>query len=210
MWGVQIAARLARDLAPTGNGTRIALICVVRAPSPTTVKRARPEAVTAVELVWTVPPPVSPLPRPRGGVIATPLAPAPLPTMHDLAEVARAISSESSFTAAARRLEIETKRMTRSTEALCVAFDWARRAAWSAQGPIANHAVVDLVAQVAGSGRWSMFGNALVVPIGQAPARAVIALRRTGTYQLAEAGLISALAGGIAPAIERLLASERP
>lgn len=170
--------------------------------------RARPEAVTAVELVWTVPPPVLPLPRP--GVIATPLSPAPLPSMHDLAEVSRAIAAEATFAGAARRLELEARRITRSTEALCVAFDWARRAAWSAQGPIGNEAVVDLVAQVAGSGRWSMIGNALVVPIGQAPARAVIALRRTGTYQLAEAGFMSALAGGIAPAIERLLANERP
>jgi hypothetical protein len=198
------------DLAAVGDGTRIALFSHVRALSPTTVKRARPEAVTAVELVWTVPPPVSPLPRPRAGVMATPLGLAPLPTMHDLAEVSRAIAAEQTFTAAARRLELEARRMTRSTEALCVAFDWARRVAWSAQGPIGNQAVVDLVAQVAGSGRWSMIGNALVVPIGGAPARAVIALRRIGTYQLAEAGLVSALAGGIAPAIERLLANERP
>ena len=174
------------------------------------MKRARPEAVTSVELVWNVPPPVLPLPRARAGVLATPVAPTPLPSMHDLAAVSRAIAAEETFAAAARRLEIEARRMTRSTEALCVAFDWARRAAWSTQGPICNQAVVDLVAQVAGSGRWSMIGNALVVPVGQAPARAVIALRRIGTYQLAEAGLVSALAGGVAPAIERLLANERP
>jgi len=197
-----------RDLARVGDGTRIALVPVVRALSSTTVKRARPEAVTAVELVWTVPPPVLPLPRPRAGVMATPFH--PLPSMHDLAAVSRAISAEATFVSAARRLELEARRMTHSTEAMCVAFDWARRTAWSAQGPIANQAVVELVAQVAGSGRWSMIGNALVVPIGQAPARAVIALRRSGTYQLAEAGLVSALAGGVAPAIERLLANERP
>jgi hypothetical protein len=199
-----------RDLVDEGDGTRIALYRHVRAPSPTSVKRARPEAVTAVELVWTMPPPVLPLPRPRAGVIATPLTPAVLPSMHDLAQVSRAIAAEDTFTSAARRLELEARRMTRSTEAMCVAFDWARRTAWSAQGPVANQAVVDLVAQVAGSGRWSMLGNALVVPIGLAPARAVLALRRIGTFQLAEAGLVSALAGGVAPAIERLLANERP
>lgn len=182
----------------------------MRAPSPTTVRRARPEAVTAVELVWTVPPPVLPLPRARPGVIASPLSPAPLPSMHDLAEIARAIAIEETFEAAARRLEREARRLTRASEALCVAFDWGRRRAWSAQGPIANEAVVELVAQVAGSGRWSMIGNALVVPIGQTPARAVIALRRHGTFQLAEAGMVSALAGGVAPSIERLLVSARP
>lgn len=196
-----------RDLAVVSHGTQVAPPRGVRALSAT-MKRARPEAVTSVELVWNVPPPVSPLPRPRGGVLATPFS--PLPTMHDLAEVSRAITAETTFADAAARLEREARAMTRSTEALCVAFDWARRSARSAQGPIGNQAVVDLIAQVAGSGRWSMFGNALIVPIGQAPARAVLALRRTSTYQLAEAGLVSALCGGIAPAIERLLATARP
>ena len=198
---------VSRDLAGVGDGTRIARLLLVRALS-STMKRARPEAVTSVELVWTVPPPVLPLPRPRAGVMATPLS--PLPSMHDLAAVSRAIAAAETFASAARTLELEARRLTHSTEALCVAFDWARRTAWSAQGPIASQAVVELVAQVAGSGRWSMIGNALVVPIGQAPARAVIALRRIAIYQLAEAGLVSALAGGVAPAIERLLANERP
>lgn len=174
------------------------------------VKRARPEAVTAVELVWTVPPPVLPLPRARPGVISSPLALAPLPSMHDLAAVSRAIAAEETFFAAARRLEREARRLTRASEALCVAFDWARRRAWSADGEITTEAVKDLVSQVAGSGRWSMIGNALVVPIGQTPACAVLALRRPGTFQLAEAGLVSALAGGVAPTIERLLATARP
>jgi hypothetical protein len=149
--------------------------------------------VTSVELVWSVPPPVN-----------------PLPSMHDLTAVSRAIAAEITFAGAARRLEDEAKRLTRSAEALCVAFDWARRRAWSATGPIENTAVIELVAQVAGSGKWSMFGNALIVPIGQTPARAVLALRRPGTYQLAEAGLVSALAGGVAPTFERLLATVRP
>ncbi|CAN5880572.1 hypothetical protein BH11MYX3_BH11MYX3_15080 [soil metagenome] len=169
------------------------------------VKRLRPEAVTSVELVWTVPPPVLPLPRPRAGVMATPIA--PLPSMHELAEVSRAIASEETFGGAARRLEHEARRLTRSSEAMCVAFDWARRRAWSSVGEISSEAVKDLVSQVAGSGRWSILGNALVVPIGQTPACAVLALRRAGTFQLAEAGLVSALVGGVAPAIARLLSA---
>ena len=125
--------------------------------------------------------------------------------MFELAEISKAIAAEVTFDAAAARLELEARKLTRSAEALCVAFDWAHRRAWTARGPIANEAVKELVAQVAGSGKWSMFGNALIVPIGRAPARAVLALRRAGTYQLAEAGMISALAGGVAPPIERLV-----
>ena len=190
-------------------------------PAPFPVQRSRPDAVTAVELVWTVPPPVLPLPRARAGVMARPLAgrdprPAvaapPLPSMHDLAAVSRAIAIEPTFDAAARRLQREACQLTRSTEALCVVFDWPRRTARTVQGPITNEAVRDLIAQVAGSGRWSLLGNALIVPIGTTPARLVLALRRPSgaTYQLAEAGLVSALCGGIAPTFERLLATARP
>lgn len=193
------------DLAGAGAGTTVALDRSVCAATATAVRRLRSDAVTSVELVWQVPPPVLPLPRATPGVMSTPL----LPSMHELADVARAIAGEVTFQAAARRLELEAKRLTHSIDSLCVGFDWPRRAAWSSQGPITNEAVKELVAQVAGSGRWSLLGNALVVPIGQAPARAVLALRRPGAYQLAEAGLVSALCGGVAAPIERLL-SARP
>lgn len=178
-----------------------------------------------------MPPPPRPVPPPlapaRRGVLASgsspglhlgvPRSPAamgtplpPLPSMQELADVSRAIAAQLTFHEAAYRLEHEARRLTRSSEALCVAFDWARRRAWSGGAEIANPAVIDLVADVAGSGKWSMIGNALVVPIGSAPARAVLALRRASAYQGHEAGMVSALCGGIAPAIERLLATWRP
>ena len=156
-----------------------------------------------------VPPPLPPpLPRARLGVLATPLP--PLPSMQELANVSRAITAEVTFEDAARRLEQESRRLTRSSEARCVVFDWVRRRAWSGGVAVTNSSVIDLVADVAGSGKWSMIGNALVVPIGSAPARAVLALRRPGNYQGHEAGMVSALCGGVAPAIERLLATWRP
>lgn len=158
--------------------------------------------MTPVELVW------APLIPARAGVMATPLP--PLPSMQELAGVSRAVAAEATFADAARRLEHEARRLTRSSEALCVALDWARRRAWSADGEISNPAVIDLVADVAGSGKPSLIGNALVVPIGSAPARAVLALRRPGTYQRHEAGMVSALCGGVAPVFERLATTWRP
>lgn len=184
----------------------------VRAPSPSSVKRSRPTAVTSVELVWEMPPPPRPLPPPlpraRLGVMATPLP--PLPSMQELADVSRAVAAQITFADAAYRLEHEARRLTRSSEALCVVFDWARRRTWSGGVELTNPAVIDLVADVAGSGKWSMIGNALVVPIGSAPARAVLALRRPAVYQGHEAGMVSALCGGVAPVFERLLATWRP
>jgi len=140
--------------------------------------------------------------------MATPLP--PLPSMHELSNVSRAVAAEVTFADAARRLEHESARLTRSTEAMCVAIDWARRRAWSAGGEIENPAVIDLVADVAGGGKTTVIGNALVVPIGAAPARAVLALRRPGTYQGHEAGMVSALCGGVAPVFARLVATWRP
>jgi hypothetical protein len=184
----------------------------VALPAPFPVKRLRPDAVTAVELVWTVPPPVLPLPRPRPGVLASPLAPPPLPSMHELTAISVAIAAEVTFDAAALRFQREARRLTRSTEALCVGFDWPRRIAWTVHGRIANEAVKELVAQVAGSGRWSLLGNALLLPIGAVPARVVLALRRPSgsSFQLAEAAMVSALCGGVAPTFERLIATSRP
>jgi len=154
-----------------------------------------------------MPPPVNPLPRAQPGVLASALA--PLPSMHELADVSRAIAAAPSFDAAALRLEREARRLTRASEVLCVSIDWARRIAWTVHNQIVNEAVIELVSQVAGSGRWVLIGNALVVPIGQAPARCVLALRRPGPFQRAEAGLVSALCGGVAPTMERLF-SARP
>jgi len=64
---------------------------------------------------------------------------------------------------------------------------------------------MELVAGVAGSGRRSLIGNALVAPIGPAPARAVIALRRSTPFRSPDIELVAGLANGVASAFERLL-----
>lgn len=169
----------------------------------TSIKRLRPDAVTSVELIWPVPPPVLPLAPARPGVLATPLTSMPSP--HELTEIVCAVAAETTFAAAALRLQRETCRLTRATEALCVAFDWPRRLAWTADGALAAEQVKELIAQVAGSGRRTVIGNALVAPIGTAPARAVIAVRRATPFRLFEIEMVVGLAHGVAAAFERLL-----
>ena len=70
---------------------------------------------------------------------------------------------------------------------------------------LGSEQVVELVAQVAGSGRRRLIGITLLVPIGPAPARAVVALRRNTP----EVELVAGLAHGVAAAFQRLL-SARP
>jgi len=183
-----------------GDGTPIA---IDRSVAATAIKRLRPDAVTAVELIWSVPPPVLPYAPARPGVLATPLT--ALPSTHELAEIAHAIAAEVTFRDAARRLERELCRLTRCAEGLCVAFNWPRRLAWTAEGTVASEQVKELVAQVAGSGRRAVIGTALIAPIGPAPARAVIALRRATAFRPPEIELVAGLANSVAPAFERLL-----
>ncbi len=138
----------------------------------------------------------------RPGVIAT-----GVPSMTALTDLAKAIASESSFERAAARLQQEACKLARAAEALCVVFDWPRRAAWTITGPIANESVKELVAEVAGSGHRSIIGNALLEPIGPAPSRAVLALRKpTGaTFSVSDIAMISTLALGLASSIDRLI-----
>ena len=198
------------------------------------VKKLRHDAVTNVDLVWKTQPP--PLPQ-RRMPMATPARPAPPPprvfaagtvtnaarpgmlmtgvtstvrpevSMTDLTALARTIAAEQSFDRAAIRLQHEACRLVRATEALCVVFDWPRRAAWTVQGPIVNESVRELVAQVAGSGRRSILGNALLEPIGPAPSRVVLALRKpTGaTFSVQEVAILSTLALGLAASFDRLI-----
>lgn len=169
---------------------------------PAPFKRSRPEAVTDVQLVWSVPPPVLPL---RRAGRSTPVVPPP--TLQDLSAAARAIAGETTFEGAAERIEREACRLTGCVEALCVAFDWARRRAWTSRGELVAPQVKELVIEVAGRGRRQVLGSALVAPIGPAPARAVLALRRrSGGYAPADLAAITALTGGVATTLARLLA----
>jgi len=183
---------------------------------PSVVRRIRPEAVTPVELIWRVPPPPPPLPLPlplppplpvaRAGVMSTPLA---MPSMHDLATIARNLAAESSLLAAVVRLQRDVGRLLRVTDTLCVWLDWPRRIAWTLSGRLGVQ-VHELVMQVAGSGHRTIVGSALVEPIGPAPTRSVLALRKPPgmTFGRDELAMIGALAAGIAPALDRLIANQ--
>lgn len=178
-------------------------IALEEAVAATAMKRLRPDAVTAVELIWTVPPPPLPLGPAKPGVLTT--SSSSMPSMHELAAITRAIAAETTFRDASSRLQRELGRLTRSGEAICVAIDWPRRIAWTGDGLVTSEPVMELVAQVAGSGRRSLIGNALVAPIGLAPARAVIALRRTTPFRSPDIEIVAGLANGVAEAFERLL-----
>ncbi len=155
--------------------------------------------------------PVARAPQPfapaRPGVLATHGGqPDHRPTIRDLAAAARDIGAETTFEGAARRIETEALRLTGCAEAMCVAFDWARRQARSPRGPITTPQVIELVADVAGRGRRQIIGCALLEPIGVAPAMAVLALRRrAGVFTPTDLGSIAALAGGVAQTLQRLL-----
>lgn len=187
------------------------------------VKKLGHDVVRGVDLVWgtqrpsATPPRRVPLPTPprpgmfaagtvtdaaRPGVLAT-----GIPSMTSLTALARAIATEISFERAAQRLQQEACRITRASEALCVMFDWPRRIAYTLQGTITNDSVKELVADVAGSGRRSLIGNALLEPLGPAPSRVVLALRKPpgGTFSTQEIAMISTLALGLATSFDRLV-----
>ena len=127
--------------------------------------------------------------------------------MLELSAVARGIADEPHLRNAALRLQREACRLTHASEAMLMTYDWTARTAWSVDGMIDSIIVRDLVASVARSGRRTLRGNSLVEPIGTAPARAVLALRRPegDPFVRDDVVLISALVGGIAAALNRLI-----
>lgn len=195
-----------------------------------TNRRSQDDAVTRVR-AQPLPPPLPPhalptrrmaaVPPPRPVVFATGTQPAAIryepprpgviasgiPSMTDLTALAVAIAHETSFDRAAIRLQDETRKLARATEALCVVFDWPRRAAWTMSGPIVNESVKELVAGVAGSGQRSIINNALLQPIGPAPSRVVLALRKPpgATFTVQEIAIISTIAIGVTSSLYRLL-----
>ena len=165
---------------------------------------AKPGRAHDVEVVWAMP---APAPRLARGTISGPAQPGAIPSITDLTNLARGIATEINFERAALRLQRDAARLANAVEAVCVVFDWPRRAAWTVRGAINNESVKELVAEVAGSGRRSVVGNALLQPIGPAPARAVLALRKPpgATFTIAEISMISVLTDGLASSINRLV-----
>lgn len=179
-------------------------------PSPKQVGRSRAEAVTAVELLWKMPPPVLPLVAAKPGVLATHAARG-TPT-RDLAGIARVLEGERTLEAAVHRLQHEVCRALLASDALVLWIDWPLRLVFSAVGR-AGADVTELVLDVAGSGKRTIVEGAVIEPIGAPPARVVMALRKPQgtTFSRDELAAIGALSIGIAPRFDRLTrVSARP
>jgi len=145
-------------------------------------------AVTAVELVWNV----------KG----TP--PHASPTV--LTQIARQLATESELAHAAVRLERAACKLLGITDVVMAWIDWPNRVAWTSSGRLSAQ-TEELVLQVAGSGHREVLGGAVIEPIGRAPARAALALRRPSGQRFGsdECTAIATLAQAIAPTIDRLI-----
>lgn len=143
------------------------------------------------------------MPRPRAegsGVFAN-----PLPSMLELSAATRAVAAETQLRPAMAVLQREACWLTRSFEATVIAFDRARRTAWTLDGSVTSDEIHALAARVASRGQREVFGPALVEPIGTA--RAVLVLRRPAKAPFTpdDITLVAALVGGVAATINRLI-----
>jgi hypothetical protein len=95
-----------------------------------------------------------------------------------------------------------------ATDVLCVWMDWPRRVACSASGLVSPR-LQELVPEVAGSGRRTVLPNAILEPIGAAPARGVLVVKGAANQVLQThvLRLISRIAARIAPSLDRLIAA---
>ena len=162
-------------------GTPVALRAIVAVTS-----------VSKVELLWNV----------KG----TP--PHASPTV--LTEIARRLAGESQLASAATSLQRALCKLLDINDAVVAWIDWPRRAAWTATGRLSLQ-TEELVLQVAGSGHREVLGGAVIEPIGRAPARAALALRRPSGQRFGsdECYAIATLAQAVAPTLDRLI-SGRP
>jgi hypothetical protein len=133
-----------------------------------------------------------------------------MPTMHALASLARNLGNARSLLAGVVQLQRDLTRMLEVSDVLCIWIDWPRRRAYGANGRL-GPGVQELVTELAGCGRGAFVSGALVEPLGPPPARAVLALRKLSNAQFTdhELTMIRTLAGGLAPAFDRLLATDR-
>jgi len=129
--------------------------------------------------------------------------------MLELSAAARAVAAEPVLRLAVATLQREACRLTRAQEATVVTFDWSNHTAWTLDGSLVSSEMRTLVARVAGSGQREVTGHAMIEPIGGAPARAVLTLRRAAgdRFEPHDVALVTALAGSVAATINRLLAT---
>ncbi|HEU4732817.1 MAG TPA: hypothetical protein VFT22_33205 [Kofleriaceae bacterium] len=135
--------------------------------------------------------------------------------MLELSAATRAVAAETELRPAMAALQREARGLTRSQRATVVIIDWARQSAWTLEGSLALGELRVIVTRVASSGLRELFDHALVAPVGNAPARAVLALWRPSTYfEADDVALVEALTGGVAATLSRLLGDpgvpERP
>ena len=123
----------------------------------------------------------------------------------DLAGIARTLEGERSLELAAQRLQLEVCRALLASDAIVLWIDWPLRLVFSAGGR-ASATVAELVLDVAGSGKRALVEGAVIEPVGPAPARVVLALRKPqgATFSRDELAAIGALSIGIAPRFDRL------
>jgi hypothetical protein len=111
-------------------------------------------------------------------------------------------------------LEREACRLTGASEATVIALDRAHGTVWTRDDSAVSDEILDLVTQVADTGRRARFDHALFEPIGGPPARAVLALRGRAYERFTDhdIALLAALTGGVAATLHRLLdaATARP
>ena len=126
--------------------------------------------------------------------------------MQDLTAIAAALAGETSLHAGARRLQRDASRILHLRDALLFWIDWPHRMAWTVNGRV-SHDLEESVIAAAGSGKRNMLAGAVIEPLGPAPARAVLALRKPSglAFTPSELIVISTLATSIAPAFDRLI-----
>jgi hypothetical protein len=146
-------------------------------------------------------------PEPRTRAESNGAFTSPLPSMLELSAATRAVAAEPALRSAVATLQREACRLTRSCDATVVTLDWDKRTTWTLDGSLISGEVRALIARVAGGGQRELSGYSLIEPIGGAPARAVLALRRGSgdPFQDNDVALVAALAGSVAATINRLL-----
>ena len=148
------------------------------------------------------------VPRERIRALGTGALPAlsAKPTMRDLAQLSSALTAETSLRVAIERLQRDAKKTLALREAVCFWIDWPHRTASTLEGR-ASHELEEAVIDVAGRGKRNLLASALLEPVGPAPTRAVLALRKPSgvPFTATELVIIQTLAANIAPALDKLI-----
>lgn len=124
-----------------------------------------------------------------------------------LSAAMRAVAAEPELGSAVATLEREACRLLRAREATLIAIDRAGGTVWTLDGSVIGDEIRALVARVADTGERAVLGPAVFEPIGGPRARAVLAVRRRADERFAadDLALVSALAGGVAATLIRML-----